>query len=195
MEPTSISLLCPTIGRASLATLIITVRDQLAPEDEFLVIGDGPQPDGAAIVAAAGHPRIRYLETPEFKGDWGATPLDFGTIHATGDYLMYIGDDDTLTPGSLGFVRKIADAVDKHPYIFAMNYTGFVLKGSMKVCECSGQQFVIPNDPERLPAWSDDGDEANDWTFLQKTLALWDGRVEFRDEVIATLIRRSHGSR
>ncbi len=191
----NLSLLCPTIGRGSLGALIVTVRDQLAPLDEFLVIGDGPQPDGAAIVAAAGHPKIRYLETPEFKGDWGATPLDFGTAHATGDYIMYIGDDDTLTPGAFGFVRKIVDCHDPHPYLFAMHYTDFTMKNSDLCCECSGQQFVVPNVTGRMARWADDGGEANDWTFMQKTKALWGGRVEFRDEVIATLIRRSRGSR
>ena len=65
-----LSIIIPTIGRATLARTLATIAAQeLLPGDEVLVIGDGPQPEAERMFQAAGLPG-RYLDGPT-RHNWG----------------------------------------------------------------------------------------------------------------------------
>ena len=70
VELPRLSIIIPTIGRATLARTLATIAAQdLLPGDEVLVIGDGRQPEAERIFAASGLPG-RYLDGPE-RHNWG----------------------------------------------------------------------------------------------------------------------------
>ena len=71
-----LSIIIPTIGRATLARTLATIAAQeLLPGDEVLVIGDGPQPEAERMFQAAGLPG-RYLDGPE-RHNWGGAQRTF----------------------------------------------------------------------------------------------------------------------
>jgi Glycosyl transferase family 2 len=187
-----ISLICPTIGRSTLERLINQVKPQLCAWDQFIVVGDGPQPDARALVKAANDDRVIYAET-DSTHHWGAEQVDHGITRAHGDYLMFVGDDDELFADAMHNVRVNVSLDDPHPYLFNMMYEGVPAPCRFSLCACSGQQFVIPNQPQKIARYSDHTGEAGDWDWMEATVKLWDGRIEIRKEMIATLTQRNHG--
>lgn len=189
----SISVICPTIGRASVVTLIEAIIPQLSLEDEFILVGDGPQP--AAKLAAEMVPRVRYLETLVRVGDFGCTPCDFAIERAKGDFVMFIGDDDLPTTQALEFVREGVAMDLSFPHIFSMMHTGNVLSGSSGCGQVSGQQLVVPRDMNKMPKMADCPQESwlvSDWIFIDKVIRAWGG-VMFHEEIIAVLDRQRYG--
>jgi len=63
-----LTVITPTIGRRSLLDTLLSIYRQLAPGDEHLVIGDGKQPEAAAMCSSLdtagagsrqrGHPHV-----------------------------------------------------------------------------------------------------------------------------------------
>jgi glycosyltransferase involved in cell wall biosynthesis len=189
MMPT-ISLLCPAIGRSTLATIRDQFLAQRSVGDEFIVVGDGPQPASRAI--CDGIDTITYLEHGP-TNHWGSEQLDYAALHATGDYLAYIGDDDELAPNALLNAHRALSDSDPHPYLFATLYGGQLWKCRFSSCQCTGQQFIVPSDPSRLARYGDKPDETNDWNFMSATVANYDHRIEFRHELFSIIHRRNYG--
>ncbi|MGC5365375.1 bifunctional glycosyltransferase/CDP-glycerol:glycerophosphate glycerophosphotransferase [Streptomyces sp. DT24] len=79
--------------------------------DDFeLIAVDDCSPDACGAVIdeyAARDPRVRALHLPENVGLGRAR--NAGIAEATGDYLLFLDSDDTLTPGAL---RAVADRID-----------------------------------------------------------------------------------
>lgn len=192
----SLTLICPTIGRSSLATLRDQALAQLAPADQFIVVGDGPRPRARSLMTEPADPRLVYLET-EPTGNYGSEQIDHAIdTAARGDYLMFIGDDDELAPDALALVRRTVSVADPHPYLFAMRYHGELMHGRFAFGLCSGQQFVVPNDRARLARYAAPAAasyENNDWLFMNATARLWAYRIELRPEVISVLHYRNQG--
>ncbi|MCZ9337789.1 glycosyltransferase, partial [Streptomyces sp. TRM76130] len=75
--------------------------------DLEVIAVDDRSPDGCGAILdayAARDDRVRVLHLPEKVGLGRAR--NAGLPHATGDYLLFLDGDDTLTPGAL---RALAD--------------------------------------------------------------------------------------
>ncbi|MEE1668251.1 CDP-glycerol glycerophosphotransferase family protein [Streptomyces sp. WAC07094] len=90
---------------------------------DFEVIAvDDRSPDGCGAILdeyAERDPRMRVLHLPENVGLGRAR--NAGLPHATGDYLLFLDSDDTLTPGAL---RAIADRLEetRDPDVLVFDY-------------------------------------------------------------------------
>ncbi len=194
MTRPTITIIVPTFGRSTLLDAIECVLPQLLDGDEFIVVGDGPV-DLARDICAQ-FPRITYMETPVFKGDYGCTPCDYAIERATTDYLMFLGDDDKLTANALVLVRGgLLDQRSMYPHLFAMMHTGRMLCDSYAPCQVSGQQLVVPNYPN-LPKMADVLPKdilTSDWYFIDRVVRQFGG-VVFHPDVICVLERQNFGA-
>lgn len=195
-----LSLICPTIGRSTLARLMDSVFPQMKPGDEFIVVGDGPQPAAFEIirnhVSHSGHGHLAYYETPTKTGDYGCTPADYGVTKAQGDAVFFIGDDDVLDPNAFAVIRAALEGAPNVPHLFAMMHTGRRLGNTLRCCAVSGQQIVIPRNMAWMPKMAEVPPHqmgVSDWVFIDKVHRAWGGQTVFHDEVIAHMERQNSG--
>ncbi len=109
-----LSIVIPTRERGlylqhSLNTAIACRDDRI----EIVVSDNASHDDTAAVVGANGDPRIRYVRTPERVSVCANFSSAFS--NATGDYILYIGDDDAVLPG--GIADLIAVLTEQRPDI------------------------------------------------------------------------------
>lgn len=183
----SVTVITPTIGRASLETMISQLTPQLAPGDEHLIIGDGPQPNAEAIVKKMASPYIRYWEFPLIM-NYGNPQRNQAISEAKGDLLMFVDDDDQVPPGAIATVKSTAEKNPGRPMMFKMRHAPGILWVT-KTLECghvSGQMFVVPNLPGRVGRWP--GHYSADFDFMKETVGLYpEGKkaLLWCDEVIS----------
>ncbi|MEW2509332.1 CDP-glycerol glycerophosphotransferase family protein [Streptomyces sp. NPDC046870] len=88
--------------------------------DFELIAVDDCSPDGCGAILdeyADRDPRVRVLHLPENVGLGRAR--NAGMPHATGDYLLFLDSDDTLTPGALRAVAdRLTEAGDPDVLVF-----------------------------------------------------------------------------
>lgn len=192
MEP-KLTIIVPTFGRSTLWRVIADIKEQVQPGDQMIVAWDGPAPAG--MEDALKDFGVELTTLPERVGDFGCTPNDRATKKARGHAIWYLGDDDHYPPGSLDTVRA---AVAKQPdvvHIFSMMHTGRKLGRSVKMCEVSSQQAVVPNRPD-LPLWRDypiGGVMVSDFHWIDRCIGLV-GRYQFHDEVICIMEQQHYGA-
>ncbi|MFJ5836245.1 CDP-glycerol glycerophosphotransferase family protein [Streptomyces shenzhenensis] len=98
-----------------------SVLEQSYADFEVIAVDDC-SPDGCGAILdeyAARDPRVSVLHLPENVGLGRAR--NAGLPHATGDYLLFLDSDDTLTPGAL---RAVADRLDEtaDPDVLVFDY-------------------------------------------------------------------------
>lgn len=173
------SIITPTIGRPELARTLTSVARQCGPYDEHVVIGDGPQPEAQRMALEYRH--TRYIQTPK-TGGFGAVQRDAGTAQATGDYLIFLDDDDVLVDGILPVVREIVAATPGALFLFRCRFYGYgaipdgtVLWRDQEIRDgnVSTALIVCPNKPN-LPRWAAHGvlRYNADFTFLRDVAGL-----------------------
>ncbi|WP_405555309.1 CDP-glycerol glycerophosphotransferase family protein [Streptomyces sp. NBC_01171] len=88
--------------------------------DLEVIAVDDRSPDGCGAILdeyAARDPRVKVLHLPENVGLGRAR--NAGMPHATGDYLLFLDSDDTLTPGALAAVAgRLAETGDPDVLVF-----------------------------------------------------------------------------
>lgn len=190
-----LSIITPTIGRPSLVATIDSVAAQMAQGDEHIIIADGANPAVAAEVAAGyerWHQNGLYIETPPTRR-YGSYQRHIAIPKASGDYLMFLDDDDILAPGALETVRRVIAEYPGRPLMFRLVSwaypewpDGFVAprENVIKVGCLGGSNLVCPNDPERLGDWNG-ASSYQDFIFVAGTLQKYPpDSVVWRDEVI-----------
>lgn len=160
----SLSIILPTCGRVSLRYMLNSIKPQLGPLDECLVIGDGPQPEAFAAVCAMRDARFVYFETKK-TGQFGNFQRDFGMAIATGDFLMFCDDDDVLHQDALDVVRAAVATEPNVAHSFLAEWRDGYTRGDV------GAAFVPPNIKEKLGKWDTDQYEA-DQEFIAETCFL-----------------------
>ena len=178
-----LTVITPTVGRDSLRATLASIAPQLHDGDEHLVIGDGAQPNAAAMCAEYG---AIYHDGPQTH-DYGAAQRDVGISLAQGDWLLFCDDDDTFTPGALATVRQVVVDNPTMPHLFRMRYraSGVVLWQDDVVCEGNvGTPMIVVPAGLVLPAWSDGHPNAytSDHRFIQRVTDLYG--VIWRKEII-----------
>ena len=122
--PPLLSVLLPTRNRLEFLTMALqTVMRQDDPDWEVVVSDNASEEDIAGHVAALADPRIRCVRTPALvpvTANWN-NALE----HATGRYVVMLGDDDGLLPGFVANVRRLVrrfgdpDLVYSSAWVFA----------------------------------------------------------------------------
>jgi len=95
-----LSVIIPTRERAeTLRYTLRTALDQRSPNFEVLVSDNFSQDNTAQVVKSFSDPRLRVINPGQrlsMSDHW-----DFALLHARGDYILFIGDDDGIVPGAL----------------------------------------------------------------------------------------------
>ncbi|MEL6476488.1 MAG: glycosyltransferase family 2 protein [Pseudomonadota bacterium] len=103
-----ISLIIPTRERADLLESCLACA-RAVPDDALeIVVSNNASADHTAQVAACGDPRIAYTCTAERLSMRANFEHALGA--ATGDYVIFIGDDDGVLPGGMAMLRRFLEA-------------------------------------------------------------------------------------
>lgn len=101
------SVILPTRERAdTLVSSLRTCTTQDDPDLEIIVSDNFSQDHTREVVKMADDARILYVNPQQRLGmsqNW-----EFGLSHATGDYVMFLGDDDGLLPDAVEALRELA---------------------------------------------------------------------------------------
>lgn len=179
-----LSVIVPTHDGEGLEKLFDSLEWQLQDGDEVLIVRDTFE--GAAFI-----PTFRWACAVDHNAGhhcWGHCQINEGMRHATGDYLVFIDDDDCFADGALDAIRRAADEQPTpRPLMFRFYSRRHdrVLPPRHEVRESTigGHAIVVPNIPERLGQWS--CRYAGDYDFIVSTLALWPEGPAWYDDVIA----------
>lgn len=82
-----------------------SVSAQTFTDCEHIIISDGHNPESEAVCKLYSG---KYLTTGIKKGNWGADARNLGIIHASGNYLMFLDDDNLLYPWALQNLQELA---------------------------------------------------------------------------------------
>jgi len=107
MRSMKISIIIPTLGRDTLSEVLTAILTESSVDFEVLVVFDGVDP---GINPGRDDRRVQLLRTDEKAYAGGARNL--GLEKATGDIVVFIGDDTIPTPG---WLKKIHDWHMTHP--------------------------------------------------------------------------------
>jgi len=193
MNRPTFSVVIPSLGKRM--TLYRTLDSILGQTDcaEAIVVADAYEMDPDTLrglrAVCEGY-GARFLAHDAGHHDAGSPQIALGFEHARGTWLLNAGDDDLYVPGAFDAMRRaIDDQADRRPLLFRAelhpaphrtNAAPVVLwdrEGEIREGRVTGQNFCCPNDPDRLGRW------VNDWTFIQTTVAAYDGRVDWREEI------------
>ncbi|MBX2853302.1 MAG: glycosyltransferase [Phycisphaeraceae bacterium] len=103
-----ISIVIPTRNRSEF--LRYCVQTCLACNDdniEIIVSDNNSADDTRQCIEAIGDPRLKYICTGQDLSM--RQNFEFALDHATGDYIIYIGDDDGVLPNGLVALRRLID--------------------------------------------------------------------------------------
>lgn len=116
-----VSVIIPTYNRAAfLRNAIRSVLKQTFRDFEILVIDDASQVDVGQLVEGFGDCRIRLLRHDRNRGEAGAR--NTGVLHARGEYLAFLDDDDEWLAEKLG--RQVSVLSKESPSVGGV-YTGY----------------------------------------------------------------------
>jgi glycosyltransferase involved in cell wall biosynthesis len=104
----ALSIVIPTRNRyESLFPVIETLIDKIIGDDYEIVVQDNTPDNGDAVKFFSGlcDPRVKYHHTPGKLSQSANTEIALG--RAKGDYLLFIGDDDFVTPHVLRIVEMM----------------------------------------------------------------------------------------
>ena len=106
-EHPKVTALISTFNRPQyLAEAIESIRAQTMDDWELIVLNDGGV-DVGHVVANFADPRIVYVPDERNKG--AAIRFNQGLRRAKGDYVCYLGDDDTFYPNHFEILSKALD--------------------------------------------------------------------------------------
>jgi len=175
LRPPRISVVIPTIGRATLQVAI----DSAAWAHEVVVVYDDAKapvdaPTGAAVYACG---PTRH---------WGAEQRNLGIARASGTHIAFIDDDDVFTKDAGHAIARAVAARPSRVHIFKMRngdreYGGYgcVWDGGLGT-----PMFVVPND-DHVGVWTTR--YAGDFDFISSTIAARGRRPRYHPEVIAEI--------
>jgi len=170
----SLSIIIPTIGRASLTATLDSIANQhLTIQDEVLVCGDtsqGRKYPGLADVVHAWGPQFYYAES-DAGPSWGNPQRNAMIQAATKNWLLFIDDDDIYLPHALDTIRNCILATGKRePHYFRFigpnNEIYWKKKKQIVMNTIGGHCIAAPNDP-RTGRWGDR--YQGDFDFIQST--------------------------
>lgn len=172
----NLCIITPTISRPTLARTLQSA--DLGPLDEWLVFGDGPQPEARRVVEKLKptRPWLVYIETDRQSGRNGNVLRDLAIALSDKDYFVFMDDDDIFAPGAIETIKREIDDRPPAPLIFRMKQPGgAVIWQEMLLTpgNVGGAMFVVPNVREKLGQWAATTGHASDFNFIETTLNKW----------------------
>jgi len=183
-----LSVIIPTPDGRDIGPLYESLKGQLEPGDEVLLVLDTTTNEPAEIIRQAHQETNFQLTTDEFwkachvsppwGHDNGHEQINVAMGWAQGTHLVFNDDDDTFTPGALAEIRKRTQELQEPAvqlYQFTSPRNGGVLWKSpswpLGVGAIGGHCIVPPNVPEKLGRWSRAYE--GDHTFIAETIEKW----------------------
>jgi GT2 family glycosyltransferase len=113
MRIPSVTIIIPTFNWSSVLPFSIgSALRQMFADFELLVVGDGCTDDSAAVVAAVGDARVRWMNLAANVGHQTG-PNNEGLRRARGRFIAYLGHDDLWFPHHLEcLVRALESGAD-----------------------------------------------------------------------------------
>lgn len=177
----SLCIITPTIGRPTLERTLTSAK--LSKNDEWLVIGDGPQSFSVVdMVEKLGSP-YSYIEHPK-NNDCGNALKNFGMAISDKDYFLFLDDDDIFTPDAIELVRHYTEQTNG-PIIFRMitPQGETIWKDQIITPGNVGSGMVcFPNIFNKLGKYGT-GYSA-DFFFIEQTVKKWQGQITWAGEII-----------
>lgn len=182
------SILIATSGRPTLRRTLESIRSQtLIPGDEVILIGDGPLPEVEALFREFNLPGF-YMEIPGPFDDSGHTPRNMALPKATGDYILYMDDDDAYYPGGFDNIRPVIRQFPGKAFLFQVlheNGIPFWRDPVLELGRVCGLMFVHPNIPGKYAKWP--CRRGGDFVFIRDTMALMKEPPLWRKEMMAVI--------
>lgn len=188
------SVTIPAYKDKYLKESIDSVLAQTYQNYEIVIVNDASPYDLDSIVCQYDDPRIRYFKNEKNCG--AKDVVDNWNIclsHATGEYLICMGDDDNLTPRCL---KDFADLIEKYPELDLFHARSEIIDDdSNHVC-------ILEERPEWESVYSLMYNPRNthlgDWLFKTETLRKNGGFFKLpygwqSDDISAFMAAASHG--
>ena len=183
-----LSIIVPTHDGDGLDTLFASLEGQLRDGDEVLIVGDTCDDEFTHIRFLVESSGFRFLSHNSGHHCWGHCQVNAGMQAATGDYLVFIDDDDCFPPQALEAIRRAAaEQVSPRPLMFRFwsERHGVYLPPRHEVRESAigGHCMVTPNVPGKLGMWT--CRYAGDFDWIVSTLEHYPDGPVWYDDVIA----------
>lgn len=115
------SVLIPTRNRLEfLKYAVQSVLEQDYDDWELIISDNDSEDDVFGFIKSLDEPRIKYSKTEKFLSvtdNWNRA-LD----RSIGDYVVMLGDDDSLTRGYFTLVKKLVDTFDRPDFLYSRAY-------------------------------------------------------------------------
>jgi glycosyltransferase involved in cell wall biosynthesis len=190
-----LSIIVPTIGRASLERLLKSVRLQApATEVELVVVGDTHGKKWAKslapVPALCARYDARYLGHDAGQNMVGQPQRNYGQAQAIGEWLLWSQDDNLYVRGALDTVRQTVQRTQR-PHLFRVE-TRYPLPDGTPLIVWARHSLIegnidadcicVPNDPARLGQWT--MRYGGDFDFIYDTCGRWGWQQLWQDVVI-----------
>lgn len=110
-----LTVVTPTIGRATLAATAESVLSQLGPDDEWIVVADAERKDARGLLWNAAWPakshgkaRFTWSYSREDGSRYGNRQRDHALSLVRTSHVCFLDDDDVYEPGTLDLFREWA---------------------------------------------------------------------------------------
>lgn len=164
MPSVTFSIIIPSIGRQTLIKTLESLRVQLYPSDQVIVVFDG-WPDVFLLKDVKRYRPTLAINPNGPSEDYGASARTLGQSMATKDVLLWMDDDDWYEPNAL-------DAIRSH-YAKSNGIAVFGMSGVDATCvepgKISTQMVAIPRNAT-LGTWGKHYE--GDYQFISQTVAL-----------------------
>lgn len=125
-----VSIIIPTWQRHDLVMdTLANIREQSYTDLEVVLVSDGPDPElrhrlwssghrPADVFTAGGPLRLQFIEcgrnwTGMVPNSFGVAPLMVGMLLARGEYLMWLCDDERMTPDHIEHLVDLIEETDR----------------------------------------------------------------------------------
>lgn len=175
-----LSLIIPTCGRKTLSRTLLSAQNAgILPNDEVIVVGDGPQPVAEEICRDFQlRIPVTYLEGPRTRC-WGHAQRNLGMSKATKETLIFIDDDDEYNENAISEIRRKSDESQGRIVLGRVKHRsiGVIWRDmNVRIGNVSTQMIVVPNIPSRLGFWVPM--QGGDFAFLYQTVQKWPGKED-----------------
>lgn len=180
---TRLSIIIPTLGRTTLQRAVNSALASMGPQDELLVVSDGYFRHARQVMLWTDDPRTRFIETAPSRS-WGTMQYDVGMAMATGEWCVFLPDDDIMTPEACAAVRGGVHHMGVHVFACRMDHWGGRVLSRSKNCgEVTANQIVVPRETE--VSWQRSDRQVFDWDYLNAVLAFWNQHEPYyHDDII-----------
>lgn len=191
-----ITVVTPTIMRASLRDTIAAVAECLLPGDEHLIIRDCTA-EPRDFTVADSPPTNEYTlwyESSIPHSRFGNGQRDCGIQLARGDCIVFIDDDDLPCKPAFDVLHnETADQNTCHLFpMFNVKIDRVYTTDDLTVSNIGGPQMVVPNRKD-LPKWLDANDYTSDFYFIQRTSEMPGMWLKHHPEIICRVDGQSFG--